>query len=228
MLDQKPERLQKILQMVANRQPDLTVFMEQVHKPHNLAAIVRTADAVGIGEVHATFPKDVRYRGHHTSSGSKRWVKTHAHDSLEQGMEYIRGKDAQILSAHFSDDAVDFRSIDYTKPTCLLVGSELVGVSDKAADLADKHIIIPMMGMVQSLNVSVATALILYEAQRQRVEAGMYGECKIAQEEVDLLIFKTLHPTVKNYCDKHKIRYPKLNDMGEIEDPDWDLLRKLV
>ncbi|NVJ64937.1 MAG: tRNA (guanosine(18)-2'-O)-methyltransferase TrmH [Gammaproteobacteria bacterium] len=228
MEHQKPERLQKILQLVANRQPDLTVFMEDVHKPHNLAAIVRTADAVGIGEVHATFPEDVQYRGHHTASGSKRWVKTHAYDSLEQGLQVARDKNMQILCAHFSDEAVDFRSIDYTKPTCLLVGSELVGVSDKAAQAADQHVIIPMLGMVQSLNVSVATALILYEAQRQRAEAGMYGECKIPQEEVDYLIFKSLHPSVKKYCDKHKIRYPKLNDIGDIEDPDWDLLRKLV
>ena len=228
MEHQKPERLQKILQLVANRQPDLTVFMEDVHKPHNLAAIVRTADAVGIGEVHATFPEDVQYRGHHTASGSKRWVKTHAYDSLEQGLQVARDKNMQVLCAHFSDEAVDFRSIDYTKPTCLLVGSELVGVSDKAAQAADQHVIIPMLGMVQSLNVSVATALILYEAQRQRAEAGMYGECKIPQEEVDYLIFKSLHPSVKKYCDKHKIRYPKLNDIGDIEDPDWDLLRKLV
>lgn len=90
MQDQKPERLQKILQLVANRQPDLTVFMEEVHKPHNLAAIVRTADAVGIGEVHATFPEDVQYRGHHTASGSKRWVKTHAYDDLTQGLAAIK------------------------------------------------------------------------------------------------------------------------------------------
>ncbi|WP_251358590.1 tRNA (guanosine(18)-2'-O)-methyltransferase TrmH [Kangiella sp. TOML190] len=228
MQDQKPERLQKILQLVANRQPDLTVFMEQVHKPHNLAAIVRTADAVGIGEVHATFPEDVQYRGHHTASGSKRWVKTHAHDSLEEGLTKIRAKGMQLLSAHFSDSAVDFREIDYTRPTCLLVGSELVGVSEKAAALADQQVIIPMMGMVQSLNVSVATALILYEAQRQRALAGMYGQCKMPKEEVDLLIFKSLHPTVKKYCDRHQIRYPKLNEIGEIEDSDWDQLRKLV
>lgn len=228
MENQKPERLQKILQLVANRQPDLTVFMEDVHKPHNLAAIVRTSDAVGIGEVHATFPEDVEYRGHHTASGSKRWVKTHAYDNLEQGIEKVRSQDMQILCAHFSEEAVDFRSIDYTKPTCLLVGSELVGVSDKAAQLADQHVIIPMLGMVQSLNVSVATALILYEAQRQRAEAGMYGQCKVPQEEVDYLIFKSLHPSVKQYCDKHKIRYPKLNELGEIDDEEWDQLRKAI
>ncbi len=228
MQDQKPERLEKILQLVANRQPDLTVFMEEVHKPHNLAAIVRTADAVGIGEVHATFPEDVKYTGHHTASGSKRWVKTHPYESLQLGIAQIKSQGMQLLCAHFSDQAVDFRKIDYTKPTCLLVGSELVGVSEQAAELADQHITIPMLGMVQSLNVSVATALILYEAQRQRAEQDMYGQCKIPQAEVDLLIFKSLHPTVKSYCDKHQIRYPRLNEVGDIEDEEWHQLRKML
>lgn len=224
----KPERLEKILALVANRQPDLTVFMENVHKPHNLAAIVRTADAIGVGEVHATFPDDVQYRGHHTASGSKRWVKTHRHNTFSDGINAVKKQGMQILCAHFSDEAVDFRSIDYTKPTCLLVGSELVGVSNEAADIADKHVIIPMLGMVQSLNVSVATALILYEAQRQRAAAGMYGNCKMPKSEVDYLIFKSLHPTVKRFCDQHQIRYPNLNEVGEIEDKEWDQLRKKV
>ena len=134
----------------------------------------------------------------------------------------------QVLAAHFSDKAVDFRSIDYTKPTCVLVGSELVGVSDEAADLADEHVIIPMVGMVQSLNVSVASALILYEAQRQRAEANMYGELKVPREEVDYILFNALHPTIKKYCDKHQMRYPKLDEHGDIDDPEWDELRRNI
>ncbi|AOE48915.1 tRNA (guanosine(18)-2'-O)-methyltransferase TrmH [Kangiella sediminilitoris] len=228
MLDRSPTRYQKIIELLSNRQPDLTVFMDEVHKPHNLAAIVRTADAVGIGHVHAVFPPEVSYSGHHTSSGSKRWVTTHKHPDLQTGIKEVKSQGMQVLAAHFSDKAVDFRSIDYTKPTCILVGSELVGVSDEAAELADKHVIIPMVGMVQSLNVSVATALILYEAQSQRDEAGMYGEMKVPQEEVDYILFNALHPTIKKYCDKHQMRYPKLDDQGEIDDPEWDQLRRKI
>lgn len=228
MQQRSPTRYQKIIELLSNRQPDLTVFMDEVHKPHNLAAIVRTSDAVGIGHVHAVFPPDVHYSGHHTSSGSKRWVTTHKHPDLKTGIEQIKSQGMQVLAAHFSDKAVDFRNIDYTKPTCLLVGSELVGVSEEAAELADEHVIIPMVGMVQSLNVSVATALILYEAQRQRDEAGMYGELKVPQEEVDFILFNALHPSVKKYCDKHQIRYPKLNDEGDIDDPEWDELRRNI
>ncbi len=228
MLPRSPARLQKILTLLSNRQPDLTVFMDEVHKPHNLAAIVRTADAVGIGHVHAVFPEDVKFRGHHTSSGSKRWVTTHKHADLQSGIAQMKTQGMQVLAAHLSDTAVDFRSIDYTKPTCLLVGSELVGVSEEAAEIADQHVIIPMVGMVQSLNVSVATALILYEAQRQRSDANMYGECKIPQAEVDEICFKALHPTITRFCDKHKIRYPKMDEFGDIDDPEWNKLRKSI
>ncbi|GAA4345623.1 tRNA (guanosine(18)-2'-O)-methyltransferase TrmH [Kangiella taiwanensis] len=228
MQERSPSRYDKIIELLSNRQPDLTVFMDEVHKPHNLAAIVRTADAVGIGHVHAVFPEGVSYSGHHTSSGSKRWVTTHKHADLASGIAEVKNQGMQVLAAHFSDRAVDFRSIDYTKPTCILVGSELVGVSDEAADLADEHVIIPMVGMVQSLNVSVASALILYEAQRQRAEAEMYGELKVPQEEVDYILFNALHPTIKKYCDKHKMRYPKLDERGDIDDPEWDELRRQI
>ena len=228
MQQPSPTRYSKIIELLSNRQPDLTVFMDEVHKPHNLAAIVRTADAVGIGHVHAVFPEGVRYSGHHTSSGSKRWVTTHKYPDLQTGIAEVKSQGMQVLAAHFSDKAVDFRSIDYTKPTCLLLGSELVGVSEEAADLADEHVIIPMVGMVQSLNVSVAGALIMYEAQRQRAEAKMYGELKVPQEEVDYILFNALHPTIKKFCDKHQLRYPKLDEQGDIDDPEWDQLRRKV
>lgn len=226
MLPRSPTRYQKIIKLLSNRQPDLTVFMDDVHKPHNLAAIVRTADAVGIGHVHAFFPSDVKFSGHHTASGSKRWVTTHKHPSLAAGIQAVKDQGMQVLAAHFSDKAIDYKHADYTQPTCILMGSELTGVSDEAARLVDEHIIIPMVGMVQSLNVSVASALILYEAQRQREAANMYGELKVPQEEVDLILFNALHPTIKKYCDKHKIRYPQLDDEGEIDDPEWDQLRR--
>lgn len=227
MLERKPSRLEKIQQHLDNRQVDLTVFMEEVHKPHNLAAIIRTADAVGIGHVHATFRKDVRrFRGHHTASGSKRWVKTHRHQELQAGLDLVKAQGMQLVVAHFSDKAVDFKSVDYTKPTCLLVGTELEGVSDAAIEQADHEVVIPMLGMVQSLNVSVATALILYEAQRQRVEANMYGQRKVEQAECDYIIFCALQPQVKRFCDRFKIRYPRLNELGDVDDPEWDKIRK--
>ncbi|WMS86380.1 tRNA (guanosine(18)-2'-O)-methyltransferase TrmH [Pleionea litopenaei] len=224
----KENRLARITQLLNDRQPDLTVLMDQVHKPHNLAAVVRTADAVGIGEVHAVKAEGRLNRCSGTAMGSDRWVKTHRYNTFSDAIDAVKGQSMQVLAAHFSDRAVDFRSIDYTKPTCILLGAEKYGVTDEAAAAADEHILIPMLGMVQSLNVSVANAIILYEAQRQRELADMYGKRRIPDDDYKRLCFEWLHPQVMRFCQKHKIRYPEINEFGDIDDPEWQALRKSV
>ncbi|MEE4244046.1 MAG: tRNA (guanosine(18)-2'-O)-methyltransferase TrmH [Kangiellaceae bacterium] len=224
----KENRLARITELLNNRQPDLTVLMERVHKPHNLAAIVRSCDAVGIGEVHAIRPEGSIHRCSGTAMGSDGWVKTNRYDELDEAMSVVKGQGMQVLAAHFSDQAVDFRSIDYTKPTCILMGAEKEGVTEEAAAAVDQHIIIPMLGMVQSLNVSVASATILYEAQRQRAAANMYGERKISDATFERLSFEWLHPQVMRFCQKHKLRYPKLNEQGDIDDQEWQELRLAI
>jgi tRNA (guanosine-2'-O-)-methyltransferase len=103
----------------------------------------------------------------------------------------------QILATHLSDKAIDFREIDYTRPTCILMGQEKTGITQEALALADQDIIIPMIGMVQSLNVSVASALILYEAQRQRQNAGMYQRANsMLPEEQQRLLFEGGYPVL--------------------------------
>ena len=221
-------RNQKIIELLNRRQTNMTVFMDEVHKPHNLAAIVRTCDAVGIGEVHAVYPEGLLRSCGGTASGSNRWVETKTHDSFDQGILPLKAQGMQVLAAHFSERAVDFRSIDYTKPTVVLVGSELYGVSDRAAEVADEHVLIPMLGMVQSLNVSVATAIILYEMQRQRELAGMYQKRQIDQQTFERLRFEWLHPKVNEFCKKHQIRTPKIDEQGDIQDDEWHQLRKSV
>ncbi len=177
-----PERQARIKQVAACRQKDLTVFMEQVHKPHNVAAILRTCDAVGAMEAHAVPPQGGIPPLNHTAQGAQRWVKLHRHRDAATGLRQLRAAGYQIHAAHFSKRAVDFRKPDYTQPTVIVVGTEKFGVSDQALAECDGEITIPMTGMTQSLNVSVATALILYEAQRQRAIAGMY-EPKSLDEE---------------------------------------------
>ncbi|MGL5265713.1 MAG: tRNA (guanosine(18)-2'-O)-methyltransferase TrmH, partial [Plesiomonas shigelloides] len=153
-----PERFQRIQQMLALRQPDLTVCMEQVHKPHNVSAVIRTADAVGVHEVHAVWPGDRMRSLVSTAAGSNNWVEIRTHRTIGAAVGHLKAQGMQVLATHLSDKAVDFRSIDYTRPTCILLGQEKTGISEEALALADHQIIIPMVGMVQSLNVSVASA----------------------------------------------------------------------
>lgn len=169
-----PERKTRIYEVAARRQPDLTVFMERVHKPHNVAAVLRTCDAVGVMRAHAVPGSEGIPRLNHTSQGAQRWIELIRHRDTPGGLNLLREQGFRIYAAHFSDQAIDFRQPDYTRPSAIVMGTEKFGVSEQALERVDQEIIIPMAGMAQSLNVSVATALILYEAQRQRQAAGMY------------------------------------------------------
>lgn len=218
-----PERLARITQMLNYRQPDLTVFLEQVQKPHNLAAIVRTADAVGISDVHATWENRAKRLSGSTATGSQNWVNVHSYDSLEDAVKALRDQGMQIIATNLSASAIDFREVDYTKPTAILMGQEKHGISSEALALADQDVIVPMVGMCQSLNVSVASALILYEAQRQRELAGMYnGECRLSADETHRILFEGGHPIFTKLCKERDLPYPPLDEQGQIDaDDDW-------
>ncbi len=214
-----PERFTRIHEVLATRQPDLTVCMEEVHKPNNISAIIRTADAVGVHQVHAVWPRNSKMRTlGGTSAGARNWVDVVTHDNTPEAFAELKAKGMQILVTNLSDTAVDFREIDYTKPTAIVMGQEKTGISKQALELADQHIIIPMLGMVQSLNVSVASALILYEAQRQRQSAGMYQRTRtlIPQDEVDRILFERGHPVLAKVAKRKGLSYPPLDDEGQI------------
>lgn len=217
-------RYARICEMLARRQPDLTVCMEQVHKPHNVSAIVRTADAVGVHEVHAVWPGARMRTMVSAAAGSNSWVSVKSHQTIGDAVSHLKGRGMQVLATNLSDKAVDFREIDYTRPTCILMGQEKTGISQEALDLADRDIIIPMIGMVQSLNVSVASALILYEAQRQRQNAGMYARSSsmLPEEEQQRLLFEGSYPVLARVAKQKKLPYPHVNAHGEIEaDAEW-------
>lgn len=214
-----PERFNKLQSILSKRQPDLTVVTDYVHKGRNLSAIVRTADAVGVSDVHCVIgDKDYRaFRG--TALGSHRWVEVHRYALLNEAVEQIKGRGMQLVAAHLSPDAVDYHDIDYTKPTAILMGAEKVGVSELGSQLADAHITIPMVGMVESFNVSVAAGIILTEAQRQRQLAGMYDRQRIDQATYKRLFFEWAHPQLTTFCQQHDLPYPPLREDGELCDP---------
>ncbi len=207
-------RYQKISTMLARRQPDLSVLAENVHKPHNLSAILRSCDAVGVGVVHAVGPTGGVPTYNETSASAEKWVEVRVHASLEEARTALG--EVQFLAAHFSSEASDYRDVDYTRPTCILLGNEKHGVSQGAADLADAHIIIPMLGMVQSLNVSVAAAVILFEAQRQRREAGFYDAPRLDEAERRRLAFGYLHPRQAAQLSALGQAFPALDNDGDV------------
>ena len=180
------ERLSRIDDILTRKQPTLQVMLENVHNSQNLSTIIRTSDAVGILDIYYSSKENETLRIHKTiTQGAHRW--THRH-RVQDGdtVKFLQQKKKegfQVVVTHLEERAVSYREVDYTKPTLIVMGNEKEGVSNDIIAEATDVIVIPMEGMVQSLNVSVATALILYEAQRQLENAGLYAIPQISLEK---------------------------------------------
>lgn len=214
-----PERLSRVDTVLARRQPDLAVLLEKVYKPHNFSAILRSCDAVGIPRVYAV-PHDWGIPEYnHISSGAHKWLEVEEHANTGSAIKQLKQTGFQLVAAHLSDQAIDFRKVDYCRPTAIIMGTEKTGVTPQTLANVDTEIIIPMLGMTPSLNVSVACAVILYEAQRQRQQAGLYRQCRLAPEEHAHLRFEWLYPVLTDYCRRHKLPYPPLDENGDLTEP---------
>lgn len=208
-------RLARFKATLDQRQPDLRVLLDQVHKPHNLSAILRTCDATGVFQAHAVLP-DAAFEIHrHCSAGAGQWVHMQTHADIETAIVALQAEGLAVYAAHLSPTAVDFRTVDYSAPCAILLGAERWGVSKRAAALADGHITVPMAGLVESLNVSVAAAVILFEAQRQRQVAGFYDQPRLTPEVYQRTLFEWLHPRIAEHCRTRGEPYPALDEAGD-------------
>ena len=211
-----PERFEKIKNILNKRQPDLTVVLDNVHKPHNIAAILRSCDAIGISNIHAKSKNSQIGLNLKAASGSNHWVNVNVHSDLSELFQSIAKDDCTICVANNSINAIDFRDVDYTHPTAIILGAELDGVSKDSITFANQEIKIPMNGMVENLNVSVANAVILYEIQRQRKEAGLYDFKRLKKNDYDKLLFEFSYPEVAKILKKEGKPYPELDATGQI------------
>jgi tRNA (guanosine-2'-O-)-methyltransferase len=189
------KRLKKIEKVANARQFSLRVVLENIHDPHNVSAIFRTCDAVGVSQVDLLytmekFPKISKV----SSASSKKWVEQRKFESTEECSATLKQEGFKIYGTVLADEAENIYDLDLTEKVAILMGNENRGLSEEMIKTCDKLIYIPMRGMIQSLNVSVATAVILYEAQRQRTLKGMYEKSELPENELENLI---------NYwCDK--------------------------
>ncbi len=222
-----PQRYRRIRAVLDRRQPDLTLLLEGVHKPHNLSAIQRTCDAVGVLDLHAVAPARP-YRAHRaTASGSEKWTRVHRYQALQPAIDRLRRAGFQLWAANLSERSRDFRELDYRGPVAIVMGTEKFGVSAAACAAADGEIHIPMLGMVASLNVSVAAAVILYEAQRQREQAGLYDRPRLSPERYQALLFRWGYPRLAARYDALGLPYPELDEEGNVHTPIPEAVRRV-
>jgi len=209
-----PERFRRLRDVLSRRQPDLTVLMERVNKAHNFSAILRNCDAAGVLEAHLV-PPDAGVGLHHQiAAGATRWVPVTDHATTEEAFGALRTRGFRLLAAHPGPDAVDYREADYTLPTCVVMGAELHGVSDEALALVDQQVVVPMEGFVRSLNVSVATALILTEARHQRAAAGMYDSSRLDPDTFQRTLFEWAYPREAKRLRAQGLPYHALDEDG--------------
>ena len=189
------DRLNKITSVVKTRQHSLRIVLENIHDPHNVSAIFRSCDAVGVPQVSLIYNTEKFPKISKTSSSSaKKWIEKEQFETVEKCYSSLRQQGFKIYASMLAKDAVNLFDIDLTEKTALVMGNEHRGVSDAAAELADAVFYIPMTGMIQSLNVSVATAVSLYEAYRQRKNKGMYEKSELSDLEIENII--------DEWCDK--------------------------
>ena len=194
MLNQK--RLEKIEQTLKRKQPTLEVFLDNVDSSQNISAIIRSCDGVGVLNFYYANKKDMEVKIHKTiTQGSHHWLCRERIDSSEK-VAFLKEKQKsgfQIVVTHLSEKSISYRKVDYTQKSIIVMGNEAEGTSEEVLALADEVVVIPMQGMAQSLNVSVATALLLYEAERQLEEAGNYDAPQLSIQRQEEIKFDWVH-----------------------------------
>ena len=188
-----PRRYYRFLAALAQRQPDLAVVLEDVNDPFNLSAVLRTCDAVGVGTVHLLYTEERPPRISRRVAGSaQKWLTLRLHRSVEETYAALRAQGMRVYATGITEQALDPHTVDWTHPAAIVLGNENRGVSPEALAEADEVVFIPMRGMVQSVNVTVAAAMLLYEAQRQRLEAGFYDAPRLPEMEWQAILSRWL------------------------------------
>jgi len=173
-----PERQERLLSVLNKRQNNITVVLENVFDPHNISAVMRTCDAVGIQDIYVLNTRIARHKkwGQKSSSSAAKWLSIHQFSDANECFAELRRHYSLILTTHLSSDAVSLHEIDFTQSIALVFGNEHEGVSEEIRALADGNFIIPQVGIIKSLNISVACAVTVYEAMRQKTLAGHYAK----------------------------------------------------
>jgi len=180
------ERIEKVKKVLSFRQPDLRIVLEEVKNIHNASAVVRTCDAAGILYVDIISAAEEPFPVNEAiSTRAEKWLDFRYHTSTKACLKKLKESGFKIAATHLKEKALLYTELDYAQPMAIVFGNEAEGISDEALSLADYIVRIPMVGMAQSLNLSVSVGIILYEAMKQRREKGYYDQRRLSEEEFE-------------------------------------------
>lgn len=164
-------REEKIKKVIEQRQKGI-VILEDIHDPHNAAAVWRSADAFGIQKIYLIFEKEKAFNpkkiGKASSASANKWLDFEIFTSTEECLKKVKSEGYTVYATVLDREAETIYKTDFPENPAIMFGNEHRGLSEEAINLADKKIYVPMRGMVQSLNLSVTAGICLYELTRQR------------------------------------------------------------
>lgn len=184
-------RSEKIYNAIKNKQTSLTIVFENISDPHNVSAVLRTCESVGLYEVYVidNLQGDQKFNpGWRSSASAFKWLKIHYFKDITSCMEIVKRKFENIYATHLGEASSNVFNVNYTQSTAVILGNEIDGISSEMLKYCNGNIFIPQMGMIQSLNISVASAVILYEACRQRLLFDKYNGNDIDENTVQKLL----------------------------------------
>lgn len=202
MKEMTNQRIERFKSVVQKRQLDMTVVLENVHDPHNIGAVLRSCDAVGITEIYVLYNEPDLFAPHlkvagKSNAGARKWVDINFYTDTDRCMQKVQSKYQTIYATHLGKSSESIYNMDLSQSFAIVFGNEKDGISLKTLEYCDQNILIPQMGMVKSLNISVACAVSLFEALRQRQAKGFYDDINMPSAKVDLL---------NDYCNRHHAR----------------------
>lgn len=180
------QRYNRLTSVLNNRQPDLTVVLENVFDPHNVSAVMRTCDAVGIQDVYILNDRIPPHKkwGYRSSSTAAEWLTVHQFTDAKMCFKEVRKRYEKIYTSYLGENSANIYKMDFTQSVALVFGNETFGVSDEIRKYSDGDFVIPQVGIIKSLNISVACAVTLYEAFRQKKEKGHYEKSRIPDQDM--------------------------------------------
>lgn len=204
-----PQREQKIRNVIRQSQPDLTVILENIYDPLNISAVLRSCDAVGIREIFVIYTRQYLDKrglriGKRTSAGVFKWIDVYLFDSVAECFRRVRERYGRILATAIGQESRSLYELDLCTPTALLFGNEDEGLSAEALQGSDGNFLVPQAGFAESLNISVACAVSLFEAKRQREQAGFYSTNPKLTAEQQEQLFNRWVQMLKDHHSDHQ------------------------
>lgn len=188
-------RKDKFRNVVTNRTYSLCLVVEGLCDFGNVSATFRSADALGFQSVHVVSCDSKRYKDNrHVSMGAEKWLDIELWSSIHECFKVLKSRGYRIATTHVGMDAVSIYDMDWSHPTAIVVGNENRGISDEALELSDLHCSIPMKGMVDSFNVSVAAGILMHHAVCDRTSrTGCHGDLTSKESQILLAEFSLRH-----------------------------------